>query len=144
MTDVLDEVTGEAPSRDDVQRRVDDWVQRISGLYSQVEAWLPDGWTVERKRTRPMHEEVMREVGLPPRDLPILDLVRDGRPAARIEPRGLWIIGANGRLDLVTGTAHYLVIDTADNFARPHWCLAPLADRRALREFDRAALLEVL
>ena len=46
-----------------------------------------------------MHEEMMREFGVPPREMPILDLLHNGVCAASLEPRALWVIGANGRLD---------------------------------------------
>ena len=97
----------------------------------------------DRARVR-MIEEPMREVDLPPRELPVLDLLADETPAATIEPRGLWIVGANGRLDLRRGADHHLILDRAANFEEPDWVLVPLSDRRRAVPLDRSALSSVL
>lgn len=143
MADVLNEVTTEL-TRDQIHRRVEDWIQRIDDLYLQIGRWLPAGCSAERRRTKRMDEELMREFRMPPRDLPILDILMDGRHVATIEPRGLWIIGANGRLDLVIGQKHYVIVDDAENFDPPHWRIAPLDDRRKLDDLDEAKLRSVL
>jgi len=145
MVDVLEELAGDTLARAEVERRVDDWARRIDDLYAQIASWLTTGWTVAaNRRVTQMHEEPMRRVGLPPRDLPVLDLLHNGQRAATIEPRGLWIIGANGRLDLRRGAAHYLIIDAAENFEPPQWRLAALKNRQSSRPLDQNALRDVL
>jgi hypothetical protein len=144
MADLLNEVTADDLSRDQIQRRVEDWAQRIEKLYREIEEWLPAGYSAEQSRTKRMHEELMREVRIPPRDLPIRKIVRDSQPVATIEPRGLWIIGANGRLDLISGQKHFVIVDAAESFHPPIWQIAPLNDRRKLDRFDRTKLLSAL
>jgi hypothetical protein len=78
-----------------------------------------------------MHEPLMQKFNLPARDIPVLELW-SGEHSARLEPRGLWIIGANGRLDLFAGTRHYMIVDTAENLQPPQWQIAPFSDRRQL------------
>ena len=78
-----------------------------------------------------MHEPLMQKFNLPARDIPVLELA-SGERSARLEPRGLWIIGANGRLDLFAGTRHYMIVDTAENLQPPQWQIAPFSDRRLL------------
>ncbi|GJE70417.1 hypothetical protein [Methylorubrum podarium] len=144
MADVLEELTADALTRAQVEDRVEDWAQRIAGLYGRIESWLPPGWSSRRTRRVRMIEEPMREVDLPPRELPVLDLLADEAPAATIEPRGLWIVGANGRLDLRRGADHHLILDRAANFEEPDWVLVPLSDRRRALPLDRSALSSVL
>ncbi|MCJ2031424.1 hypothetical protein MKK50_18835 [Methylobacterium sp. J-043] len=144
MADVLEELTADALTRSQVEKRVENWAQRIAGLYSQIDSWLPSGWSSKRNRRIQMHEEPMREVDLPAYELPVLDLLADGGSAAVIEPRGLWIIGANGRLDLRRGADHHLILDRAANFEEPDWVLVPLSDRQRAVPLDRAALSFVL
>jgi hypothetical protein len=91
-----------------------------------------------------MHEELMKTLKVPPRDLPILDLFKHGNPAASVEPRGLWIIGANGRLDLITGNEHYIIVDKAENFQDPRWSISNLNDRLTAANFDRNKFLSIL
>lgn len=137
MTTVLQEVTDEQLTRIDVERRVEDWAARIEELYRCIEDWLPSGWSARRGGPVAMNEQLMREYGVPPRDLPTLDIVSGSGRRGTVEPRALWIIGANGRLDLIWGDRHYLIIDTAENFETPNWRVAQLHDRTLHVPFDR-------
>jgi hypothetical protein len=144
MPRVLEEVTGPEMDQNHTARRVDDWASRIDQLYAQIESWLPDGWTADRNDTVRMHEELMQKFGIAPRNLPVLRLSYQSKPSARIEPRGLWIIGANGRLDLFRGNSHYIIVDTAENFGPPDWHIAALSDRRNLKKLSRETFIAVL
>lgn len=144
MTDVLEELTTDALTRAQVERRVDDWERRLSDLYDRIDVWLPAGWRSARDRHARMFEEPMREVGLPPRALPILDLIAGEALVATIEPRSLWIVGANGRLDFRRGPDHHLVIDRSAIFEPPSWFVVPISDRRQAVPLDRAAVIALL
>ena len=141
---VLDELIEDGIDRSYVERRVDDWEARVSGLYDDVTAWLPDGWTSRRSRTTAMHEGLMRRFDLAERRIPILDFVNDSTERGRLEPRGLWIIGANGRLDLMLARRHYLIVDQSDSFERPDWRLSELHNRLNDRPFTQSSLLMIL
>jgi hypothetical protein len=144
MADVLEEMTGASLSPGHIEARLRDWEHRIADLYALVGAWLPAGWTAVSNRTTRMLEQPMREVGAPPRYLPVLDLLENGKVVTTIEPRGLWIVGMNGRLDLRRGVSRFLIADMADNFEAPRWKLSSMTDRLRQRPLDRAALLAVL
>jgi hypothetical protein len=137
MPRVLEETTSRELDRDHIVRRVDDWASRIDALYRALSGWLPIGWTAERKGTVSMREELMQKFHVPARELPVLQLFLDGKPSATIEPRGLWIIGANGRLDFFRGSCHCVIIDSAENFEPADWHIAPLSDRQNLRRLNR-------
>ncbi|MGP0106481.1 hypothetical protein [Rhodoblastus sp.] len=130
MPRVLEEVTETEITPQHVEQRVADWHDRIVGLYTQIESWLPDGYSARHDRTMLMHEEMMQKFGVAARKLPILEITRDSVPVAKIEPRGLWIIGANGRLDMIVGQNQYIIVDTAENFASPSWIFTPLSNRQ--------------
>ncbi len=144
MTRVLEETTNPQIDQAHIQRRVKDWSDRIETLYQQIQSWLPPGWTAQKHGVVRMHEELMKKFGVAPRDLPVLQLYHQGVSSTRIEPRGLWIIGANGRLDLVRGTHHYIIVDAAENFATPDWKIAPLSDRRNLQKLSAQTLSATL
>ena len=144
MPKVLEEVTDADINQHHVTRRVDDWATRIDKLYTQLEEWLPNGWKAERTDTVHMDEELMRKFGVAPRNLPVLRLRHENKPSIRIEPRGLWIIGANGRLDLFGGNNHFVIVDTAENFEPPDWHIAPLSDRRHLQTLSRQTFVAAL
>ena len=132
MGNVLDDVTDETVDKAHVLRHVDDWQQRLHGLCDRIEGWLPDGWTVQRETSVSMHEGLMRKFGIEPRRLPTLRCERGKETLVTLEPEALWIIGANGRVDLTCDTRHYLIVDLADNFETPEWQAAP-AEKRSER-----------
>ncbi len=144
MPGVLEETTSREIDRDHIVRRVEDWVHRVDELYQQIAGWLPAGWTERRIGAVHMHEELMKKFGVPARELSMLQLLHDGKPSAQIEPRGLWIIGANGRLDLFSGPRHYVIIDSAENFEPPDWRIAPLSDRQKLQPLNRNTFVSAL
>lgn len=144
MPRVLEETTSREIDRDHVVRRVEDWACRIDALYRQIAGWLPSGWKADREGTAEMREQLMQKFGVAPRKLPLLELSYQGQPLAHIEPRGLWIIGANGRLDFFSRSGHYIIIDSAENFGTPDWRIAPLSDRQDLRPLDRDVFVAAL
>lgn len=124
-------------------RRVDDWADRVSALYADICRWLPPGWTAQKSGSVRMHEQLMQKFNVPARDLPVLEL-SSGQRSARLEPRGLWIIGANGRLDLFAGPDHYMIVDIAENLRSPQWQIAPFSDRRQLKPLNSSTFVAVL
>ena len=71
----------------------------------------------------------MERFGIAEQRLPILSLRREGASTGRFEPRGLWIIGANGRVDLILSPRHFIINDRAENFDAPRWMMTDLRDR---------------
>ena len=133
MKTVLEEVTSDAIDAEHVRRRVEDWEARLNGLYAMIGEWLPDGWEARRGVPVLMHEKMMKAFGVEAKRLPTLELHgRVGR-VFRLMPRGLWIIGNNGRVDLKGDGSRYIVIDMADNFEEPNWEVSR-DDRRSDRE----------
>lgn len=140
MNDVLEEVTSETITKDHVVKRVDDWVDRLNKLYEVVEGWLPPGWHAEQRGVAIMAEEMMRKFNIRPRDIPVLQLKSGDGRSASLEPRGLWVVGVNGRLDLLIGPKHFLIVDRAKNFATPDWQIVDFHKRKEFEKFDKARL----
>ena len=133
MKTVLEEVTSDAIDAVHVRRRVDDWEARLNGLYSMICGWLPDGWEARRGVPVLMHERMMQKFDVEARRMPTLELHDRTDRVVKLAPDALWIIGNNGRVDLKGAGRGYIIIDTADNFEKPHWEVSP-ADRRSDRE----------
>ena len=130
MPTVLEEITETEITPQHVEQRVNDWGQRIDELYSQIEGWLPAGYSTERRRTVLMNEEMMKKFGIPSRTLPVLEIRCGDFYVAKFEPRALWIVGANGQLDVAIGKNQYIIVDIAKNFDTPSWILSPFSKRR--------------
>ena len=63
---------------------------------------------------------------------------------ARLEPRALWIIGGNGRVDLKHDGQRYLIVDLAENFEAPDWKVASAGHRCEREAFTRDWLRRVV
>ena len=129
MTTVLDDVTSESIDAPYIQRRVDDWIHRVGSLYAELSAALPEGWSTKTAAV-PMYEELMRKFKVPAASVPSLAFAHESGATASLIPHGLWVIGANGRLDLTVNRQRYLVLDFADSFSSPDWRVCTMEDRR--------------
>lgn len=132
MSGVIEELSRSGGDLDQarVAGRVQDWRARISGLYDQLRAWLPARFSADAKQSVLMNEELMREYNVAPAEIPLLTVFENGERVAKLVPRGLWIIGSNGRLDLFTRTSQWIVVDRSENFATRVWQIAPADHRR--------------
>ena len=133
MSTVLDEVTSDAIDVKHIERRVDDWEERLNGLYAMIGDWLPEGWEARTGAPVLMHEKLMRKFGVAAKSLPTLELHDRAGQVVKFQPHALWIIGNNGRVDLKRDGRRYLIVDAAENFAEPDW-QAACAERRCDRE----------
>ncbi len=114
-----------------VQRRVADWRKRVQSIYALIRSVLDARYEFKSGQPVEMHEDPMREFGLPAETLPSLSILmpKTGERIAEAYPRGLWIIGANGRIDFDTPAGLYVLNDRADIFGQPDWRMAPVRDR---------------
>ena len=146
MGTVLEDVTSDTVDAAHIQRRVDDWEERSEpSSTSAIGDWLPDGWEARPGAPVVMHEPLMRKFGMDAKADADARTAHDrAGHVARLKPRGLWIIGENGRIDFKHEGHYYYLMDTADNFEQPNWEVSR-ADRRRDREaVTRAWLRRIL
>ncbi|MDP4022394.1 hypothetical protein Q8W71_07155 [Methylobacterium sp. NEAU 140] len=103
---------------DRVERRVDDWLGRLNRLRSQMQEWatssdLPE-LTVEDKPPAIMSEELMRRFDVGAQQMPVFEFRAGPKRVMRFQPKGLWVIGANGRIDLITRSAAPILVDRSE------------------------------
>lgn len=119
----LDDIDEPKVTADDVQRRVDDWLCRLDQLFDGIKDWAEQhGWTVS-EGTVPMNEEPMQAVGIRPRGQPVVTLKNQTGAVVYVKPKGLWVIGANGRVDLYSPKGVFVLVDVAEPFQLPRWIL---------------------
>jgi hypothetical protein len=135
MPGVIEELSGDSGELDKarIDLRVEDWKARVSSLYDQVRKWLPTQLSADTQHTVRMYEDLMKKYGVAATELPVLNIYDQGKWIAKLAPRGLWIIGANGRLDLFTKDKQAIVVDRAENFESPNWQIAPADKRRDVK-----------
>lgn len=113
-----------------VESRVEDWKSRLSTLFRQVSDWaLDNGWQVADSGTVEMHEELMQKYGVPATEQPTLRLDR-GQGYLLFKPKALWVIGANGRIDLYTSKGTFIIVDLAERGASPKWTIFRATHKR--------------
>jgi hypothetical protein len=146
MSGVIEELSGDSGelSKPYIERRVNDWRSRVLMLYEQLRSWLPPQLSAETKSTVRIWERLMKEYEVAAIELPVLNIYCENHWIAKLVPRGLWIIGANGRLDLFTKNNQAIVVDRAGSFETPNWQIAPAYKRRKATPLTEETWLKVL
>ena len=134
-------------TKKEIESRVQDWQQRLIVLYSDIQKWLPAemGYEIDTSGTTVMNEELMKQKGVPPVNLPTLKIFKDKEVLLFFQPKGLWVIGANGRVDVFGKVNNWILVDTSERFAAAtDWRIADPSDRVSLKSFNRDALVKML
>jgi hypothetical protein len=130
-------------SREHVLERLRDWRDRVHELYRDIEQGLEgSAFRSDREGKHISAEDLPQRVGITTVEQPAIDILRiirsDGTNAAILVPRGLWIIGANGRIDLrilpsVGSSENYILVDQSKPMTGPaEWIRMPIGS-----PFDR-------
>jgi hypothetical protein len=127
-----------------VEAEVEDWVDRVGALYDEVQTWLADRADLrfERSRSVILSEELMQRFAVDDRDIPVLDILDADQVVASFVPRGLWLVGSRGRIDVITRdrTVALVALGEAGTL---EWRLVDPEDRKRI-PFDKDALRAIL
>lgn len=128
-----------------VTERLSDWLQRLDNLKRDMQAWLPAGYSLRDRPPVPIHEELMRKFGVAQEKMPSFDIVHVGTPILRIQPKGLWTIGANGRVDLVGRKGTFILVDDSDALSgNPKWEFYSPGNPRSATALNEATFVNLL
>jgi hypothetical protein len=144
--DVWEKTESSLFRRDQVIAEVVRWEKDVKQLYKDVSTWYSDLPEVrfETSRTVTMSEELMQKYAVSDRELPILDVVAGGQVLASFVPRGLWLIGAWGRIDIITQTeTRMLVMVRAENEGL-EWRIVALDNRRKTEPLTKELMRRLL
>lgn len=132
--------------RGQLEKRIEDWESRIQGLYRDIEKWLGDEpeYSVRRKGHVCMYEELMDQFNIPEKQMPVLEIIKEGKPAATFKPKGLWVIGANGRIDIFSKSGSYILVDRSAEFETPEWQVYSSGDKKSGECFTKDFLGSIL
>ena len=81
-----------------------------------------------------MSEELMQKFAVVDRELRVLDVIRDEQVIVSFVPRGLWLIGTWGRIDMITRDRTITVVAIKEN-GHYEWKFAPSDNRYQLSVF---------
>lgn len=134
-------------SRIRFKSRVDDWLTRINLLYEQIEVWIKDYKEFDCLKDRQiiMHEELMKSHHTPAKNIDILDVYMKEIIILSFVPFGLWVIGSNGRLDVVAKNNTWLLIDKSLPLKSPQeWTLISRSIKNIETEFNQDTFRNLL
>lgn len=130
-----------------VKHRVTDWVSRLERLYAQLDEWVqevPDV-RVERDTMQQVIEPLMERFSVPPRDVPAYSVFVSKKYRIAFVPSALWIMGANGRVNVTTNARQHILVDLGgENGAPSEWHLVGADADKPLVPFTREAFLKLL
>ena len=120
-----------------IERRANEWVKKVKTLYSFVKFALTSYKEIEYKSTNNvvMYEELMEKFGVLPKNVPIFDLYVDKQLIATFKPIGLWVLGSKGRIDILTKSGAFILVDVAKN--QSEWKVYPPENRKKGESFDK-------
>lgn len=130
-----------------IRHRIQDWQDRLDRLYHKVSNWLDDrnDLSIDTDSSVLMNEELMREQKVDPVTLPVLTISRGKETLLQFRPIGLWVIGANGRVDVFSKKRNWILVDLSDRFSMDSdWKMATPSSKKALTGFDKQALIDML
>src|SRR5260221_2211261 len=116
-------MTLEIMEREHVLKRVQDWKKRVRDLYKEMGVWIKEKQGLDIVIGRPirMYEEMMQEFEIPEDQIDTADILEKKRIILTFKPKGLWIIGANGRVDIISKRGNYILVDTGHQFQPANW-----------------------
>lgn len=133
-------------SKRSVQDRVSDWIQRLNVLYEKLDLWIanyPDA-KVRKGSLTQLIENLMTEHSVAPRQVPTYTILR-GKKRIAFVPSAIWLIGANGRVNVSTNTKQHMLVDLGGCEGKAsNWQLVDTSTRTMLRAFNRAAFVDLL
>lgn len=128
---------------DHVLKRLEDWQKRVAKLLRQIASWLPKHLDLKYGTPFLMNESMLASYKLGPAEITTADIYHGKRLILTIKPKGLWIIGANGRIDLISRKGLNILIDKAEAFKKPDWTIYS-QEKTNPRSFDKDELLAIL
>jgi hypothetical protein len=132
-----------------IRQRVADWQQRIDQLYALISKWLARDpvYHVTTSHLVTLDEELMRANRVAPVELRVLEVRRkdDDELLLSFVPHGLWIIGANGRLDVIGPNQTWILVDQSEPFAKKSdWELYSRRPKAPSVAFESATLRNLI
>ena len=128
-----------------INKRVSDWQNRVQELIKTLKEWTKDNSSIDviPARKQKMYEEMMKAFEVPMREIESADIQKNGKTIIVLKPFGLWIMGANGRVDLLTATKNFVLVDESDKFKNSKWKLYLENDKKKGVDFTKESFYQL-
>jgi len=128
-----------------ILKRIKDWKNRIEDLYYQISEWIKEKQFYSLKITPDleMFEEMMEKFEIKKEIMNSADIYFNKKLQLTFKPYGLFIIGANGRIDIISKAGNFLLIDNSQQFEKPDWRIY-LSNKKENYPFDNNLFLRLI
>lgn len=132
--------------KDHILKRITDWKKRVSNLYKETKSWIKDrpDLLIAIGNPMPMYEGLMQSFKIKPTEIDTADISKGKKYLLSFKPKGLWMIGANGRVDIISRIGSFILIDKADQFETPNWHIYTATDRQNAKPFNQKELFNII
>lgn len=123
-----------------------DWQGRIDALYIKIANWLKktDSYSTKRGSPIEMYEPLMDIFNISSVEVNTADIYKKNKLIASLKPKGLWVIGSNGLIDLLTHKGSFYIVDAAEPFNEPNWLIYANQNAKTPKKFTEEELLKVI
>jgi len=130
-----------------IRDRSKNWKHRIKALYEQISRWLEDTpYTFAMGKLVKISGQKDNVDGLEgDLRLPTANILRKDKLKATLKPKGLWTIGASGRIDLLNESKRVIIFDKSDHSDdSPDWKIEITEKTTYKKPLNRENFLNIL
>jgi hypothetical protein len=129
-----------------VRGRVTDWIARLNALFDKLETWAAEvpNARVERDHMPQQIEDSLTRFSVKVREVPTFTAFVDRKNRIAFVPSALWIVGANGRVNVTTNYRQYALLDLAQPGTSSDWQLLVAGAKTHFKPFDQALFLKLI
>jgi hypothetical protein len=130
-----------------VKKKVADWTARIKKLHLQLDDWVqgyPNALAT-RGEMKQVVEPLMKRFHVAAQSIPTYTVFVDKKWRIAFVPSAIWILGANGRIDITTNVRQHILVDLGGRDGAPSdWQLVVADASKLLIPFDKVAFRNLL
>ncbi|CAN5165385.1 hypothetical protein BH23BAC3_BH23BAC3_24360 [soil metagenome] len=129
-----------------IEDRLTDWKKRIADLYNQIDIWLSNEsqYSFERSSPITLEKEMIDKFGVGRVQLPTANIYRKNNLVASLKPKGLWVIGANVRVDLISKSKLIMLLDLSEQVQDSNWNIVSSKSSQKKLPLNKSNLINIL
>ncbi len=133
-------------TKEHIINRVQDWKKRVYNLILLIKEWTDERSDLEVKfaEKSTMYEEMMYNFGISKCKLDTANVYKNGSLVLAIKPNGLWILGGNGRVDILTRIGNYILIDVSEQFQPSEWKIFLKNNQKSAVSFNKEVFFQII
>lgn len=129
-----------------VKRRVTGWIERLNALFDKLDTWAAavPNVRIERDQLPQQIEDMLTRFSVKVRNVPTFTVFVEKKYRIAFVPSALWIVGANGRVNVTTNYRQYALLDLAEPGRPSDWQLLVAGSKTRFKPFEQDLFLKLL